>query len=288
MTAILLNQSIPKTTEKLYLNEDLSDVHFLFNIDGAIQKVPAHKLILAMKSTVFKAMFFGPMKEQSDIEIVDAGIHVFKEFLKLFYLSDVMLSMESMAAVIRLADKYDIMDGVGEMCETLSKQRLTSANVFYIYQLASYADHFPLIKACERLICNSHVHQSFQLNQFLRIDKKILFEVLEMRLNCDELVLIFTCLIWAIYACNKQKCERNGENLRAALDDCVRLLRFWKLDLIQFANIDANYTGLLTPEEFQEVIIIVIQLHNGTALSQCTAFLFLFSVDCVDAKSFHV
>lgn len=257
MTAILLNQNISKTTEKLNLNSELADVHFIFNIDGdgEIHRVPGHKLILAMNSSVFKAMFFGPLKEQGDIEIVDADSHAFKEFLKLFYLSNVMLSMECMEAVTRLADKYDVMDCIEEMCKMLLTNRLTSKNVFYIYQLAIYADHFPLIKACEQLISDSSC-EIFQIQQFLRIDKKILTCVLEMRLKCREIDVIYGCLKWAIYACGKQKCERNGENIRAELDDCLQLIRFCKLNLEQVTYLDANYVGLFTPEEFKDIVLM--------------------------------
>lgn len=43
------------------LSGNLADVHFSFN-DG-ISRVPAHKILLASKSPVFKAMFCGELKE---------------------------------------------------------------------------------------------------------------------------------------------------------------------------------------------------------------------------------
>lgn len=256
MAAILFNPSILKATRSLYLNDEMSDVNFIFNIDGEIERVPVHKLILSAKSSVFKAMFFGALKEQNDVEIVDADIRAFKEFLQLFYLSNVALRMDCMETVLRLADKYDVMNCVHEMCATLSEKPLVSTNVFYIYQFAVYADYFPLIKKCEQLISNSSA-ELFQFHHFLRIDQNILACILEMGLKCDEIDLIYACLKWAYYACEKSnRNRRNGYDLRAELDDCLRLFRFCKLYSEQLTNLDATYEGLFTPDEFQDIIMM--------------------------------
>lgn len=50
-----------------------------------------------------------PTEKDEVVEIIDADVSVFKEFLQLFYLSEVKLtmetSMENIGAVARLADK---------------------------------------------------------------------------------------------------------------------------------------------------------------------------------------
>lgn len=89
----------------LYLNEQLADVNFVFKNEAEVEKVPANKAILAALSPVFRAMFFGPMKEKGDVEMVDATADGFKEFLGFFYLDQVKLTIENIDEVIQLADK---------------------------------------------------------------------------------------------------------------------------------------------------------------------------------------
>ena len=66
-------------TRSLFNNPKWSDVRFL--VDG--QTVYAHKVILTMGSPVFESMFFGELKEQSDvIEIEDLSLVGFKNALR--------------------------------------------------------------------------------------------------------------------------------------------------------------------------------------------------------------
>lgn len=66
-----------KIGQKLYLISENADVVFIVEN----KHIPAHKIILAAASDVFKAMFYGSLKEQGDIRIVGATVSAFKEFL---------------------------------------------------------------------------------------------------------------------------------------------------------------------------------------------------------------
>src|SRR3978361_326675 len=99
MTNLLKNSAASEVIAKMYLNEDLADVHFEFNVDDDVQKVPANKSVLAALSPVFYTMFFGSMKEGSVVKIADADADSFKEFLQFFYLGEVTLSMENLETV---------------------------------------------------------------------------------------------------------------------------------------------------------------------------------------------
>lgn len=63
----------------MFNNCDLSDVQFL--VEGQI--VYGHKFVLAKGSPVFKSMFFGELREQSDvIEIEDLTLVGFQNALR--------------------------------------------------------------------------------------------------------------------------------------------------------------------------------------------------------------
>lgn len=59
MANSLMNEDSSQITEKLYLNENYADVNFVFKDGEDVQKIPANKAILAVRSPVFNRMFFG-------------------------------------------------------------------------------------------------------------------------------------------------------------------------------------------------------------------------------------
>lgn len=69
-----------KIGQKLYLISENADVVFIVENEC----IPAHKIILAAASDVFKPIFYGSLKEQDDIRIVGATVSAFKEFLSFF------------------------------------------------------------------------------------------------------------------------------------------------------------------------------------------------------------
>lgn len=59
-------------------------------VDGKLELtsevLPAHKFVLAMASDVFKAQFYGPMKnEKGEVLITGTTVAAFKEFLRIIY-----------------------------------------------------------------------------------------------------------------------------------------------------------------------------------------------------------
>ncbi|KAJ0063330.1 hypothetical protein NL108_018365, partial [Boleophthalmus pectinirostris] len=56
----------------MFNNEMMADVHFVVGPPGGTQRVPGHKYVLAVGSSVFHAMFYGELAEdQDEIRIPD-------------------------------------------------------------------------------------------------------------------------------------------------------------------------------------------------------------------------
>uniref|UniRef100_A0A7M4G1N4 BTB domain-containing protein n=1 Tax=Crocodylus porosus TaxID=8502 RepID=A0A7M4G1N4_CROPO len=67
----------------MFNNELMADVHFVVGPPGASKKVPAHKYVLAVGSSVFYAMFYGDLAEvKSEIHIPDVEPAAFLILLK--------------------------------------------------------------------------------------------------------------------------------------------------------------------------------------------------------------
>lgn len=254
MSNILPNTAATEITKKLYLNEELGDINFIFESDEKIQKIAAHKAILAVLSPVFNSMFFGGMKEMGDVKIVDADIESFKEFLQFFYLNDVTLTMENIETVSRLADKYDILDCVNA-CATFLEGQLTLENICWGYQLAVFLKNEALIEFCADRISKSP-KEVFASEAFQRCDKETLKHILELNLTCTETDIFSACLNWAKCACRQNGFdEYKLENLKDQLGICLNSIRFDTMKIEEFTTLYVSYKGLFTPEEFEDIML---------------------------------
>lgn len=109
--AVFPNKWPGKKLSEMFETGSFSDVAFIV-VDkrGAVKRIPAHKMILASMSPVFHQMFYGELAESGDIRVADASAEAFTEFLQLFYKSEVKVTTENIAEVMRLIYKYDVSD----------------------------------------------------------------------------------------------------------------------------------------------------------------------------------
>ncbi|XP_065204072.1 speckle-type POZ protein-like [Planococcus citri] len=115
------------------MNEDFSDV--TISVKG--KNYPAHKLILAARSSVFKAMFRNDMQESQKNRIVinDIEEETFEEMLHYIYTGKVKNLEESAFELLSVADKYDLKE-LKNACEGILLSKLSADNVGKILVLA--------------------------------------------------------------------------------------------------------------------------------------------------------
>ena len=66
----------------LCCSDDMSDVVFMFPMESN-QRLPAHRFSLAVRSPVFKAMFFGGLPEKNrEIAVTDVPSEIFTALLR--------------------------------------------------------------------------------------------------------------------------------------------------------------------------------------------------------------
>jgi speckle-type POZ protein len=126
--------------EELFATMDLSDV--VFNVCG--RQFTAHKIILAMKSPVFKAMFHHSSNKEvlsGQVKVEDIEPDVFQEILLFIYTGRTQLTaMNKMApGILAAADKYLLQD-LKTRCETHLIRQMSAENCL---ELLSLTTHHP-------------------------------------------------------------------------------------------------------------------------------------------------
>ncbi|XP_043287596.1 TD and POZ domain-containing protein 4-like [Venturia canescens] len=115
-----------RSSETLYEKKTFSDVTFVFDD----KELPAHKVVLALRSKVFEAMFLSDMKEKdtSTVEIVDTTAEIFEEFLKYLYTGELNDLKNKVEEMLLLADKYQVCE-LKDLCENFLLENISEGNV---------------------------------------------------------------------------------------------------------------------------------------------------------------
>ncbi|XP_065204070.1 speckle-type POZ protein-like [Planococcus citri] len=125
--------SLSSDLERIRVDEDFSDV--TISVKG--KNYPAHKLILAARSSVFKAMFKNDMQESqtNHITITDMEQEIFEEMLQYIYTGKMPNLHEWAFELLPAADKYDL-EGLKNACERLLLTKISAENACKILVLA--------------------------------------------------------------------------------------------------------------------------------------------------------
>lgn len=303
---IVRNHQVIDSLSKLYLNDStMADVHFTFASPDAdtIQRLPAHRIILAAASPVFHQMFFGDLREENDIIITDASIESFKEFLQFFYLSDIVLTSDNIFDVYQLAYKYDIPTFV-DICNEFLIEYLSIETLPLTLQIAIWFDNKQLLTICERMICD-HTSELFKSESFLYCSYQVLHKIVTMSgLSCRESSVLDACMRWAESACFMDSTmSPTMANLLEKLDDCFHSIRFIAMTFDEFTECIVKYPGMFKANELEEIFINIGNatheiakrskfVYNENDEIVCSRLLsnqsFLFPIDKVQRVKFKV
>ncbi|KAJ3687077.1 hypothetical protein LUZ61_016241 [Rhynchospora tenuis] len=136
-----------------------------FEVNG--QTFNAHMCILAMRSKVFRAQFFGPLKEKSGtiIKIEDMEAPVFKSLLDFIYSETIPEFEETDESekkhnlaqhLLVAADRYDL-ERLKIMCENILYGNINKSNVISFLLLAERNNCIHLKEACLKLLASSQI-----------------------------------------------------------------------------------------------------------------------------------
>lgn len=238
--------------EKLLKDSDTLDIHFKFTEDdGEVKRLSAHRNILSSASPVFKAMFFGPLAEKDEVEIVDVTHEAFDCMLKFIYTDEANLVARVAGAVLYLAKKYDIA-GLSEHCRNFINKNMDRENVVDLLQGLTFVVDDDLKETCLKLMDrNGH----FVINSNHVVEKMswdILTTIVKRDTFCAREIDILDAIQWWI------KKQPGNEHLdkrevRDLMEEVIPLIRFPTMTMKEFVQLVIP-TQVLSAEEIVDVL----------------------------------
>lgn len=152
-------------------NQRFSDVAFV--VEG--EKVYAHKLILAIRSTYFRSILMTGMKEsaQSEITLPEVRRDSFIALLRFLYTADdSIVDEENVVDVLETAN-YFSAERLKCVCELLLKKAVDVESVPYILQVAIRFEAFQLRRVCMEVMLQNFDAVS-QTKAFQDLDRELL------------------------------------------------------------------------------------------------------------------
>jgi len=130
-------------------------------LDKGVKKVKgeikAHKYILAASSSVFKGMFFGPMKESKDvIDVKETTVEAFKKLIEYIYQVDIEcrdISLVELYDIVNLAELYNIPKLTEELKIQMENIPLSMDNLMDVATIASEYSQFEEVSNCVMMSC---------------------------------------------------------------------------------------------------------------------------------------
>ena len=244
----------------MFNNELLSDVKFRVVVrdseggSKSMEKIPAHKFLLAISSPVFYAMFYGELAEKNDfIDVSDCDHKSLLELFRFVYSDEVNLNADNVMQVLYLAKKY-MLPSLADKCSEFLRENLDASNVFHVLPNVQKYEEKDLEKHCWQVI-DQQTDEAVKSDGFVTIEKSMLEELVERdSLNVREVELFKAVDCWATKECEKQGLAAEGSVKRKILGErIVKAIRFPVMEQEEFADVVLDCDILTKKESFDLV-----------------------------------
>ena len=265
--------TMKERTTVIFNNELLSDVKFVVpasETESETRKtIPAHKLVLAISSPVFYAMFYGQLAEAKDrVELPDCEYDSLLEFVRYLYSDEANLTGSNVMHVLYLANKY-MVPSLAEKCSEYLRENLSTANVFSILPHAQKFDDKDLEDRCWKVI-EEHTEEAVTSDEFVTLERSLIESVVKReRLTIKEVDLFKAVDRWATKESERQGITADGESKRRIIgEDTVKAIRFPVMSEKEFVSVVLD-CRILNIGEISELM----KYYNGVELTSPLPFI---------------
>eukprot|EP00823_Brevimastigomonas_motovehiculus_P002226 TRINITY_DN1395_c0_g1_i1.p1 TRINITY_DN1395_c0_g1~~TRINITY_DN1395_c0_g1_i1.p1 ORF type:complete len:542 (-),score=99.07 TRINITY_DN1395_c0_g1_i1:205-1830(-) len=199
-----------------------SDVTFV--VGDKKEVVPAHRSILAARSSAFEAMLCPFAKEQNvdasaplTIRINDTDKETFMCLIRCIYTDEAGLTPETVTGALALAKKYHV-EALRDACIHFTKKGISPNDACSLYEKSpELAQH----------VMETKIRKVIKTDGFLTLSAKRLAQLCQCNsLNVAEVVLFKAVIRWAKAQLLSQKLEDKPENYKTVLKEILPHIRF--------------------------------------------------------------
>ncbi|XP_061708107.1 uncharacterized protein LOC133518437 [Cydia pomonella] len=169
-----------------------SDCSFLVGSEPHQVVVPGHKLILAMASPVFEAMFYGGMAERNEpIPILDVQPEAFKALLEYIYTDNINISSFDKACELCYGAKKYMLPHLVKECTRYLWSDLYPKNACRAYEFARLFEESVLMDKCIQII-STNTKEVLTDSSFEEVELSTVITVFSLEhLNVDSELDLF-------------------------------------------------------------------------------------------------
>ena len=242
--------SISQRTKYIFNTALLSDVKFIVpvsNGESEIKEIPAHKLVLAIGSPVFYAMFYGQMSDTGDsIELPDCEYESLLELFRFIYSDEVELTGGNVMHVLYLAKKY-LVPSLAEKCAEFLRKNVNASNVFSILSHAQKFEDKDLENRCWEVV-EVQTEEALASDDFVVTERSVVESVVKReKLNVKEVELFKAVNRWAEKKIENQGISLNGNAKRGIIrEEILKEIRFPLMSQKEFVSfvVDSNILNI--------------------------------------------
>ncbi|OQV20626.1 putative BTB/POZ domain-containing protein 2 [Hypsibius exemplaris] len=244
------SKHIRKRTKYLLENTTSIPTDIIFKVGtpastATVENISAHRLVLAMGSIVFHAMFYGNLREQVGIiPVPDVEPEAFWIMIRYLYSEDVTgLTMENVMETIYCAKKYLIKQLV-HRCRLFLQAELKIDDAWSIlFKAREIAKEDQIAEVALRFIC-SRASEALSCTQFLSVPFNLLREILKRN---DFAIASENRVYEAVHRWGMANySNEDGDQLRNISElvrDCVRLRLMKPVDIANGPEKDQVLVG---------------------------------------------
>ncbi|XP_049871184.1 uncharacterized protein LOC126370386 [Pectinophora gossypiella] len=195
----------------LLLSGQWSDCSFLVGTEPHQMVVNGHKLILAMASPVFEAMFYGGMAERNDlIPILDVQPDAFKALLEYIYTDNINISSFDKACELCYGAKKYMLPHLVKECTRYLWSDLYPRNACRAYEFARLFEETVLMDKCIQII-STNTKEVLTDSSFEDVDLNTVITVFSLdHLNVDSELDLFEAAVRYAKGQDKRNAERSA------------------------------------------------------------------------------
>ncbi|XP_052078335.1 BTB/POZ domain-containing protein 6-B-like [Mytilus californianus] len=251
--------------DQICLTEEMADVFFSFQGENIV-RIPAHKMILALRSPVFKAMFYGSFPQsEGDIRIEDITLETFKRLVKYLYTDHLQLSKNCVIPLLYTAQKYQIA-GLISKCENYLQDKLAVDNACTLFSHAKFFTMAKLRTNALKFIADDAI-DVLKHDDFLLLLSEDLVDILQLDSLCvQEVDIVRAVLKWVDHKLTKSKNKIDGKSRRAVLlkDGILYTMAIPLLSLEEYTSVVIP-SSILTDEEQLQIFKAITIPNNPSA-----------------------